>query len=128
MSQSSRRCLLSNADCDLHIGVPLKLYVLKQVPLLSVMVKYLRVINKLISLIHLRYHFKSYSLASPLVGHQPSVELRRMLPHRMIIPSSVLKLHSSIGQGKAVNIVYTALPSLEHMALYDTGLLFSGQC
>jgi len=87
------------------------------------MVKCLRVINKLISLIHLRYHFKSYSLAHPLVGHQPSVELRRMLPHRMIIPSSVLKLHSSIGQGQAVNSLYTALLSLEHMALYDSDLL-----
>ena len=38
--------------------------------------------------------------AHPLASHRPSIQLRMVLPHGMIIPSSVLKLQDSVGQGQ----------------------------
>jgi len=38
-------------------------------------------------------------IAQKLASYRPSLNLRSILPHMMIIPSSVLHLQSSIGQG-----------------------------
>jgi len=125
--------LVANVYCPMLTvtcisGYPLKLHVLKQVPLWSVMVKISWGLS--INSSHsLTYHFKSHSFISFSIG-KPSAfcwtekEVTSQDDHS----SSVLKLHSSIGQGQAVNSLYTALLSLECMALYDTGLCRGRLC
>jgi len=42
-------------------------------------------------------------LAQQLASYRPTAKFRRILPHRMIIPSSVLHLQSSVGHTTVVN-------------------------
>ena len=62
--------------------------------------------------------FMSYSIPwlarpYPLLSTESSIFLRTMLPEKMIIPSVVLKLHNSIGQGQEVNthLLFTVWPT-----------------
>ena len=60
------------------------------------------------TILELSINLMSYSIPwlarpYPLLSTESSIFLRTMLPEKMIIPSVVLKLHNSIGQGQEVN-------------------------